>query len=171
MQPLPEDMSSGAARLRAYCEGERDWLVHLIESIVLHESPSTDKEALDRLSAWLSGELTRQGWSVQTIPQAAAGNHLRAAIGSGPSQVLLLGHFDTVWPVGQLERMPVRREAGRLFGPGVFDMKAGIGVALLAMRALRQVCTEPPMRLVLLLTSDEEIGSTSSRSLIEAEAE
>jgi glutamate carboxypeptidase len=171
MQPLPEDGSSRAARIRAYCERERDWLVHLIESLALHESPSTDKDALDRLSAWLSGELVGLGWSVHTIREPTAGNHLRATIGAGTRQLLLLGHLDTVWPMGQLQRMPVRRDEARLFGPGVFDMKAGIAVALLALRAVREVCGDPPIQVVLLLTSDEETGSTTSRSLIEAEAE
>jgi glutamate carboxypeptidase len=175
MQPLPHHVRSGnapdPARLLAYCEAEREWVVHLIESLALHESPSTDKEALDRLAAWLSGELARLGWEVETVRQPTAGNHLRAVIGTGPCQVLLLGHVDTVWPLGQLERMPVRTDRGRLYGPGVFDMKAGIAVALLAMRAVRALYGEPSLRVVLLLTSDEEIGSASSRSLIEAQAD
>ena len=64
------------------------------------------------------------------------GDHLLAEFGCGPSQILLLGHFDTVWPVGQLDRMPLTRSNGRLHGPGVFDMKAGIAIAMLATRAL-----------------------------------
>jgi glutamate carboxypeptidase len=175
MQPLPEDAPSRRTvtpdRLLAYCEAQREWVLQLTESLARHESPSTDKQALDRLGAWLAGELTRHGWSVETIHQATAGNHIRATIGAGPRQVLLLGHFDTVWAVGQIARMPVRREDGRLFGPGVFDMKAGIAAALLAMCAIRALCGEPPTRAVLLLTSDEEIGSATSRPLIEAEAD
>jgi glutamate carboxypeptidase len=83
--------------------------------------------------------------------------------------VLLLGHFDTVWPSGQLERMPLREEAGRLHGPGVFDMKSGIAVAMLAVRALRELSLPAP-RVVMLWTGDEEIGSTASRAAIETEA-
>jgi glutamate carboxypeptidase len=83
--------------------------------------------------------------------------------------VLLLGHVDTVWPCGQLERMPLREEAGRLHGPGVFDMKAGIAVAMLAVRALRELSLPAP-RVVMLWTGDEEIGSTASRAAIELEA-
>jgi glutamate carboxypeptidase len=99
-----------------------------------------------------------------------AGDHLRVAFGAGPRQFLLLGHFDTVWPVGQLARMPLKREAGRLHGPGVFDMKAGIGLAALATRAVLDRSPLDGCRIVMLWTTDEEIGSTTSRALIEAEA-
>jgi glutamate carboxypeptidase len=85
-------------------------------------------------------------------------------------QVLILCHFDTVWPVGQLRRMPVRREDGRLFGPGTFDMKAGIAIGMLALRALAETRRDVPYRVVMLLTADEEVGSATSRALIEDEA-
>ena len=104
------------------------------------------------------------------MPSAAAGDHLRASFGSGPRQILLLGHFDTVWPVGQLARMPLKRDGGRLHGPGVFDMKAGIGLATLATRAVIERRRLDGCRIVMLWTTDEEIGSTTSRALIEAEA-
>jgi glutamate carboxypeptidase len=84
--------------------------------------------------------------------------------------VLLLGHFDTVWPIGQLDRMPLTRSGGRLHGPGVFDMKAGIALAMLATRALLETGTAVGHRIVMLWTTDEEIGSPSSRAAIEDEA-
>src|SRR5262249_46206948 len=90
--------------------------------------------------------------------------------GCGTSQLLLLGHFDTVWPVGQLERMPLVRHDGRLHGPGVFDMKAGIAVAMLATRALVETGVPLSHRIVMLWTTDEEVGSPSSRTTIEDEA-
>ena len=83
------------------------------------------------------------GGDVRRLRQEARGDHLRAEWGGGGPRVLLLGHFDTVWQVGQLERMPVRRADGRLLWPGVFDMKAGIGVAMLAVRALHAVAAAP----------------------------
>jgi glutamate carboxypeptidase len=83
--------------------------------------------------------------------------------------VLLLGHFDTVWPVGTLERMPFRRDGDRLYGPGTFDMKAGIAIGLTAVNALAATGTAHPP-ITMLWTTDEEIGSGTSRSLIEAEA-
>jgi glutamate carboxypeptidase len=84
--------------------------------------------------------------------------------------VLLLAHFDTVWPVGQLDRMPVRRDGNRLYGPGVYDMKAGLSMAMLAVRALAASGGLAGRRAVLLCTTDEEIGSRTSRALIEDQA-
>jgi glutamate carboxypeptidase len=100
----------------------------------------------------------------------SAGDHVRAELGTGASQILLLGHFDTVWPVGQLARMPFRRDGDRLHGPGIFDMKAGLALSLLATRAIVAIAPLRDLRLVMLWTTDEEVGSGSSRALIEAEA-
>jgi glutamate carboxypeptidase len=83
---------------------------------------------------------------------------------------LLLGHFDTVWDVGQLERMPLRRDGDRLCGPGVFDMKAGISLGMLATRAIQEVAPSADARIVMLWTTDEETGSATSRALVETEA-
>jgi glutamate carboxypeptidase len=83
--------------------------------------------------------------------------------------VLLLGHVDTVWPVGQVGRMPIRRDGNRLTGPGVFDMKAGIAIGVLACEALRAT-PGPQPRMAMLWTSDEEVGSGTSRQIIESEA-
>lgn len=99
-----------------------------------------------------------------------AGDHLRASFGQGSRQILLLGHFDTVWPIGQLKTMPLKRENGRLYGPGIFDMKAGIALATLATRAVMAEGGLGQCQVVMLWTTDEEIGSTTSRALIEAEA-
>jgi glutamate carboxypeptidase len=82
---------------------------------------------------------------------------------------MLLGHFDTVWPVGQLQQMPYREADGRVYGPGVFDMKAGIAVAMLATRAVRELSLRRPS-IVMLWTTDEEIGSGTSRHIVEEEA-
>ena len=83
---------------------------------------------------------------------------------------MLLGHFDTVWNVGQLERMPLRRDGDRLYGPGVFDMKAGIALGMLATRALLECAPPQGTRIVMLWTTDEETGSATSRALLETEA-
>jgi glutamate carboxypeptidase len=109
------------------------------------------------------------GGRVTRLPQAHRGDHLKAEFGDGAGPpILLLGHFDTVWDVGVLSRMPLREEAGRLHGPGVFDMKAGIATSLAAVRALTALGRRP--RVVMLWTADEEIGSGTSRTAIEAEA-
>jgi glutamate carboxypeptidase len=153
-----------------FCEAQRDWMVQAIERLALAESPSTDKQAVDRCGALLAAELEGIGMRVERIYQRTTGDHLRADFGSGSRQVLLLGHFDTVWPVGHLQQMPVRIHGDRLSGPGVFDMKAGIVLAMTAIRALQHAAVARDSRVVMLFTTDEEIGSGSSRALIEEEA-
>jgi glutamate carboxypeptidase len=118
----------------------------------------------------LAARLRAIGGAVTPLPQADRGDHLRAEFGRGDHQILLLGHFDTVWPIGTLDRMPVVHTNGRLHGPGVFDMKAGIGLAMLATRALLETAAPLARRIVMLWTTDEEVGSATSREVIEDEA-
>lgn len=156
--------------LRDFCRSERDWLLDTIESLVRLESPTTDKAAVDRCGAELAARLHSIGGRVTALTRPERGDHLVAEFGCGASQTLLLGHFDTVWPVGTLERMPLTRSGGRLHGPGVFDMKAGIGIAMLATRALMETEATLSRRIVMLWTTDEEVGSGTSRGAIEDEA-
>jgi len=156
--------------LRDFCRDERSWLLDTIEGLVGLESPTTDKTAVDRCGRELASRLETIGGRVSRLPRPDRGDHLLAEFGCGASQVLLLGHFDTVWPVGQLERMPLARSDGRLHGPGVFDMKAGIAIGMLATRALLETGTPLSRRIVMLWTTDEEIGSGTSRMAIEDEA-
>jgi glutamate carboxypeptidase len=158
--------------LRAWCAAEQAWLLDTIEALVRLESPSTDKAAVDRCGSELAAALQRIGGAVTRIDGGERGNHLRADFPGDGQPVLLLGHFDTVWPVGQLARMPLQhdRAAGLLRGPGVFDMKAGIGVAMLAVRALHTLPFDRRPRVTMLWTSDEEIGSDTSRATIESTA-
>jgi len=153
-----------------YCLANHDWLLELIEALVAIESPSDDPAAVNRCGAELASRLEAMGGRITRVPSATAGEHLRASFGSGSRQILMLGHFDTVWPVGQLARMPLKREGGKLFGPGVFDMKAGIGLAMLAARAVIDRGIPDGCQIAMLWTTDEEIGSNTSRALIEAEA-
>lgn len=156
--------------LRDFCRDERPWLLETIESLVSLESPTTDKAAVDQCGRALAARLEAIGGRVSRLPRAERGDHLLAEFGCGTSQILLLGHFDTVWPVGQLERMPLVRSNGRLHGPGVFDMKAGIAIGMLATRALLETSVSLSRRIVMLWTSDEEVGSATSRAAIEDEA-
>jgi glutamate carboxypeptidase len=164
--------------LRDFCRAERVWLKETIASLVRLESPTTDKAAVDRCGRELASRLEAIGGRVTHLSRPDRGNHLLAefpsaslgAGGCGTSQILLLGHFDTVWPVGQLERMPLAEANGRLHGPGIFDMKAGIAVGMLATRALLETGAPPARRIVMLWTTDEEVGSASSRQAIEDEA-
>src|SRR5262245_53986083 len=135
--------------LLSAADAHHAWATALLEQLVRLESPSGDVEALNRCGTALAHELVLLGGRVTPVAVSGAGDHLRVEFGtpgpqhvgtSGPlhlgtSQVLVLGHFDTVWPIGQLARMPARHDDGRFYGPGAFDMKAGIVIALLAMRA------------------------------------
>jgi glutamate carboxypeptidase len=161
---------SAALQLRDYCRANEEWLLETIASLVRLESPTDNKAAVDRCGAELAARMEAIGARVSRINASRAGDHLRAEVGDGPTQVLLLGHFDTVWDVGQLERMPLRRDGDRLCGPGVFDMKAGIALGLLATRAVYDVVPHHAPRIVMLWTTDEETGSHTSRALVETEA-
>ena len=157
------------ADLLEFCSSQQAALRGDIEALVRLESPSTDKAAVDRCCAAVAAMMRDAGGDVSLLRQAARGDHVRAEFAGGPGRVLILGHFDTVWPVGQLAGMPLREEEGRLYGPGVFDMKASIALATLVIRALSHAGGKRP-RIVMLWTTDEEIGSHTSRATIEAEA-
>ena len=157
--------------LLTYCQAERLWQVETLKALVRLESPSTDKTAVDRCGGEVAARIEALGGRVERFVQTGSGNHLRAEFGSGTGPaVLLLGHFDTVWNVGEISQMPLREEDGRLHGPGVFDMKAGIATALAAMRALAAVRPGASPHVVMLWTADEEVGSRTSRAVIESEA-
>jgi glutamate carboxypeptidase len=154
--------------------GREKEMLRLLERFVVRESPSHDKIAVDAMGQIVAAEWHRRGAKVQIVPQAKRGNHVRAEIapGSGrPSeQILVLGHLDTVYPVGTLAKLPFRVSGGRAWGPGTFDMKGGLVMALCAIEALQAAGIRPGKRVVSLWTSDEEIGSGTSRKLIESEA-
>lgn len=154
-------------QLLHFCESHLTEIVETTEALVRLESPSTDKAAVDRCGAEIIARLGRIGTDVELLRRGERGDHIAARIPGSGRPVLLLGHFDTVWPVGTLDRMPLRRDGARLHGPGVFDMKAGIAIALTAIAALRATdAAHPPI--VMLWTTDEEIGSATSREAIES---
>ncbi|UWP85568.1 M20 family metallopeptidase [Dactylosporangium fulvum] len=136
-----------------------------IGRLVRCESPSTDLAAVARSAEVVSA----LGTEILGVPperiDVAGRTHLRWRLGSGPRHLLLLGHHDTVWPLGSLDRLPFSVERGVLRGPGCFDMKAGLVMAFRAIEAL-----DDPDGLTILITGDEELGSPSSRQLIEEEA-
>lgn len=136
-----------------------------IETLVACESPSADHDAVA-----VSAEVTAGVGAARTgvLPErivVEGRSHLRWRFGEGPSRVLLLGHHDTVWPVGSLASHPFTVDAGVLRGPGCFDMKTGLVMAFHAIAALPD-----PSGVTLLVTGDEELGSPTSRALIEDEA-
>ena len=135
--------------------------------LVGHESPSDDAGRVSDLARGIVMRLARSGASARGIPCAGAGDAVRATLGAGESGgTLLLGHLDTVWPVGTLRERPFRIENGRATGPGAFDMKAGIAVALALFDEIGR--KEPPPRVSLFLAPDEETGSAASRDALVA---
>ena len=148
-------------------------MLDLLRELVLLESPSLEKAPADRGCGFLADQWLLRGGLVHLLKQEQRGNHLRviwSPNGSRQRQLLVLGHYDTVYPTGTLSRMPFRISSGKAYGPGVFDMKAGIVQALFAFESLQQLKIPITKNLVFLWTSDEEIGSQSSRKIIEAEA-
>jgi glutamate carboxypeptidase len=149
-------------------------MLETLRELVCTESPSTEKAAADSCALLIAGIWRKRGLQVQILEQKHRGAHLRIThapdSGTKRGQLLVLGHYDTVYASGTLEKMPFRIAGGKVFGPGVFDMKAGIVQALYALEALRQCQAPLKKKIVFLWTSDEEIGSESSRKLLETEA-
>jgi len=144
-------------------------MIAMLHDMVDMESPSGDKQALERLTQYMANRFTGIGAAVEFL-QSNAGGHLRASWGSGSEQALILCHLDTVWPAGELARRPFRIEDGRAYGPGVYDMKGGTVQAFFALKAIIELNTRPESKIVFLCNTDEESGSMSSRELIEQEA-
>jgi glutamate carboxypeptidase len=145
-----------------------------LRTLVLAESPSLEKTAADRCCRLLAAKWRKRGAHVERIAQKHRGDHLRVTWWPQKSrpqgQLLVLGHYDTVYATGTLAKTPFRVSGGKAYGPGTFDMKAGIVQALFALDALQRTRQPLLKRIVFLWTSDEEIGSESSRTIIEAEA-
>jgi len=160
--------SPASTRLE-YFEQRRDQIVDTIRRLVEIESPSDSKQAVDRISAFVAEEFAALGGRAQFHRVADFGNHLQVDFEGETQQkpVLLLGHYDTVYATGSLATMPCRVGNGRLWGPGVLDMKSGIALMLYAIRGLQEWSGRLPRPVTVLLVSDEEVGSDSSRAITE----
>lgn len=142
------------------------WMRDRLEALVRQESPTEDRGAVNAAAALVAGWAVEEcGGRVMLHPQAEFGDVLELRFGEAGRPILLLGHLDTVWPMGTLAGMPWREEGGRLFGPGVLDMKAGVVMALAALRILYNLKALRPV--TLLLNSEEEVGSPVSRAITE----
>jgi glutamate carboxypeptidase len=161
--------------------GLLDWLrprelamTRLLGEFVRAESPSFNKNAVDRFGRAVAAQWKRRGASVKLLRRRERGDQvrveLRPGLHRGGPQTLVLGHLDTVYEVGTILRTPFRVSRGRAWGPGTLDMKGGLVIALYAVDALAGLGLLPEKRIVFLWTSDEEIGSGSSRDAIEREA-
>ncbi len=148
-------------------------MITCIRELVECESPSDQPDCVNRFTG-VFARTVRDIARVHVFPASGYGNHLRCEFrlpgSKKQGQILALGHSDTVWPAGALKRMPFRESRGRLWGPGVLDMKSGLVFFAFAMRILRELDVPVRRRVVLQLNSDEEIGSPSSRALTEAAA-
>jgi glutamate carboxypeptidase len=143
--------------------------ISFLKLLVETESPSHHKAAVDRVGVIVADEARRLGAQVEIIPNKETGDHILARFPpSSPSlhpSALLLCHMDTVFSLGTIDKFPYREADGKIFGPGVLDMKAGIAIALSAIGEAQKLGLNRPV--TLLCTSDEEIGSHTSREHIE----
>lgn len=147
-----------------------DRFLATLRTLVELESPSHDKAATDKCGAYLRQLFTSAGGQVATHKQAKFGDHLKiefAGQNADQKPIMLLGHFDTVWGAGMLTKMPCKIENGRIWGPGVYDMKCGIVMMLEAVRAVQEKRGGLPRPVILWLVTDEEVGSESSRAMTE----
>jgi len=154
-----------------YFEDRRDQLVQTIRELVEIESPSDDKRALDGIAKFLADKFEQLGGRAQFHRSLEFGDSLQVNFtGTSTTRkpILLLGHYDKVYPIGTLADMPCKIENGRLHGPGVLDMKSGIALMLFAIEAFKTWPGELPRPVTVFLVSDEEIGSHSSRKITEA---
>ena len=152
----------------ARLERKLEEILERVSALVRQESPTSRYDAVSAIQEMVAGWAEELEGRVERHAPSGSGGVLEARFGNpedGRRPVLLLGHLDTVWPMGTLARMPWRVEEGWAFGPGVLDMKAGVVMALEAMRLVREVDADRPV--VLLLSGDEETGSHHSRGLIE----
>jgi glutamate carboxypeptidase len=157
-----------------YAQEHQRETINLIRQLVECESPSDDSAAVNRFVELIADVLTPIA-KIKTVSGGSFGRHVLCEFDlpgrRRSGQILALGHSDTVWPMGTLKTMPFRETGGRLWGPGVLDMKAGVAFFIAAMRALRDLDTPVAGKVVMQLNSDEEVGSDSSRALTERNAQ
>jgi glutamate carboxypeptidase len=149
-------------------ETRREWIRSSLQELVSQESPSEDRASVNAATAIVERLARGLGGRVRQNKQKEFGDVVELRFGparSARKPILLLGHLDTVWPIGTLKEMPWREEKGRYWGPGVLDMKAGVVMALAAVSVLKELKLARPV--TLLLNSDEEVGSPVSRAITE----
>jgi glutamate carboxypeptidase len=168
MRKSKQRPKSGPAPLK-YFEDKRQQIVQNIRELVEIESPSDNKRAADRLGSVLAGKFEALGGRPLFHKAKDFGDHLQVDFGPTRSgkPLLLLGHYDTVYPLGTFATMPCRVAQGRVWGPGVLDMKSGIALMLAAIEGLLFRSKTWARPVTVLLVSDEEVGSVSSRMLTE----
>ena len=160
-------------RILPLAQAKQSGIIKVLREFVECESPSDDPAAVNRFVDFVASKVAGKA-KVRTFPGGRFGRHLRCEFNlpgrRKEGQILALGHSDTVWAMGTLANMPFRQVKGRLWGPGVLDMKSGIAFFIFAMNILRELDVPVGRKVVLQLNSDEEVGSESSRSLTEEAA-
>ncbi|MCM3875662.1 MAG: M20/M25/M40 family metallo-hydrolase [Thermoanaerobaculia bacterium] len=163
-------MSARVRELAALFDARRGSMLEDLESLVIRESPSNESSLVSELARWIATRLGESGVAASCVPCAGRGDALLVRIGPERGGTLLLGHLDTVWPAGTLREIPFRVEEGVARGPGVFDMKGGVTVAISVLEALARGDLKAGEGVTLFLTPDEEVGSGASRDLLVGEA-
>ncbi|MDX5382075.1 MAG: M20/M25/M40 family metallo-hydrolase [Rhodobacterales bacterium] len=153
---------------------DADDMVERLRPWIECESPTYDADAVNRMMDLAAYDLTVAGAVVERIPgRMGFGGSVRARFPHpdfGKPGILIAGHMDTVHPIGTLEKLPFKREGGICYGPGIMDMKGGNFISLEAIKALAAAGMQTPLPVTVLFTPDEEVGTPSTRDLIEAEA-
>ncbi|MFN7987681.1 MAG: M20/M25/M40 family metallo-hydrolase [Thermoanaerobaculia bacterium] len=162
--------SARAGELLARFAARQERMVADLEALVLRESPSSDAAAVTALSDWIAATLAGRGVPAERVAFDGRGDGVVARLGPGTGGTLLLAHLDTVWPLGTLAARPFHAGGSLATGPGVFDMKAGIAIALAVLSAAAEGIVVPARGVTLLLTPDEEVGSDATRERILEEA-
>lgn len=160
---------------RLYFRSRQGEMVHLLKQLVALESPTGDKAAVDACAAFTVKELRQAGCRTALQPQKDIGDLVVAEFAPGKlkdadDEILVLGHLDTVWPVGKLAKMPFFVQGHKLYGPGVLDMKAGIAMLIHALRSLHGLNIKPRKRITVVLNTAEETGHAAATELIRKRA-
>lgn len=161
---------SRAGVLSALFAARKERLLADLEALVVRESPSGESARVSQVALWIAERLSHSGLAAACVPCEGRGDALRLRLGEERGGTLLLGHLDTVWPAGTLAEIPFTVEDGIARGPGVFDMKGGIAVALSVLEAVAKGDVKPAGGVSLVLTPDEEVGSGASSGLLVEEA-
>jgi len=157
-------------RLQDYLRSRQAAMIELLEKLVLAESPSVVAASQEQVLTLLQKELAQRQYRVRRIPGNKTGGQLLAVPGDRSkhqSIQILLGHCDTVWPLNTLKKMPLRQHQGKMYGPGTYDMKAGLVQLVFAVEALLANEIKPDVAPVIFINSDEEIGSNESKTKIQ----
>ena len=158
-----------SVEVMAWLEARKQAMTTFIKQLAKRESPSSDRSALEALIRWLQQEMEQAGLYTLWVPGKNSGGYLYARPArkkqNQPVQ-LLIGHADTVWPLNTLQEMPLDESGDQLSGPGVYDMKAGITQIFFALKCLADLSLLPEVLPVVLINTDEEVGSRESTPAI-----